>query len=71
MAQSLIWHLVKNQKKKEKKHAHLHSVWESWGRVTALDIFVLKAAYRPLADFKSFCLDQKQVCAAIVSDVLC
>lgn len=33
--------------------------------------FILKAAYPPLADFKSFGLDQEQVCAAIVSDVLC
>lgn len=40
-------------------------------RIRHFFFFILKAAYPPLADFKSFGLDDEQVCAAIVSDVLC
>ena len=62
-------HLASGKKTGNKENMHIYR-WECWGRVAALDTFILKGTHFPLADIKSFGLDQEQVCAAIVSDVL-
>lgn len=65
-------HLASGGNKKKKTCISTqHRVWECWGMVAALDIFILKATHPPLAVFKSFGLDLEKLCAAIVSDVLC